>query len=331
MEEILQVVIHIDQELGIEVAKQLPVGATIADLKKLLLEDEPTSDVNMDSIALALAPSSGAETGRLLSNAELITKDIVELVLCAPPDNETIVSTEAITGTVVCPTFGSDAATVAKHGDSVDLADAVDTPDNLPSSVQPCAFRVMQGPLFKKPGADPATSKVIKLNRKISSAVQTTGRIWQGSAGGTWVELDASAEKPGWLLVEGPGFGIRGPLLEKIESHDEQPIIIELVNAVKKTSLGEICVKPSQTVQVAQSWISLRVEDNLVYDKIWCMKATRKDVQGGKFLRALDPLKANSTFNSLDFQEGEFLCYALLNSDTSFVEFDDGESLEQDT
>eukprot|EP00439_Symbiodinium_sp_Y106_P064010 s6040_g10.t1 len=56
------------------------------------------------------------------------------------------------------------------------------------ASALPVEYRVMQGPLFKKPSKDPNSSKVIKLNRKVGSKVQSTGQTWQGPAGGLWLE-----------------------------------------------------------------------------------------------------------------------------------------------
>jgi len=77
-------------------------------------------------------------------------------------------------------------------------------------------FRVVQGTLFKKPSLDPATGKTIKLSRDVGSTVWGTGRLWTGPAGGKWMELASELGKPGWLLIEGPGFGVSGPLLEKV-------------------------------------------------------------------------------------------------------------------
>ncbi|CAE7310391.1 unnamed protein product [Symbiodinium natans] len=86
---------------------------------------------------------------------------------------------------------------------------------------EPVEYRVLQGALFKKPSKDPSSAKVTKLSRKVGSKVRSTGRTWRGPAGGLWIELDA--KKPGWLLVEGPGFNQTGPLLEKLRPAEEAP------------------------------------------------------------------------------------------------------------
>jgi len=92
-----------------------------------------------------------------------------------------------------------------------------------------CEYRVMQTSLFKKPGVDPAAGKIVRLKGQVGSTVCTTGRSWTGLQGGKWVELDTIVEKPGWLLVEGPGFGVPGPLLQKIDPGDEEAIVLCVV------------------------------------------------------------------------------------------------------
>jgi len=119
-------------------------------------------------------------------------------------------------------------------------------------------YRVMQGPLFKKPGAKPETPKVIKLTRKVGSTVKTTGKTWTGPSGGQWVELDSSAEKPGWLLIEGPGFNQPGPLLEKVVPGEEEPMVFFALHPVDDSPLCDICLKPSQRVSHAKWWLALR-------------------------------------------------------------------------
>jgi len=79
-----------------------------------------------------------------------------------------------------------------------------------------CEYRVLQGMLFKKTSLDPTTRKIVKLVRPVGSIVKVTGRRWTGPSGGEWVELDSEVEKPGWMLIEGPGFGVSGALLEKV-------------------------------------------------------------------------------------------------------------------
>mmetsp|Transcript_15013 Transcript_15013/g.41141 ORF Transcript_15013/g.41141 Transcript_15013/m.41141 type:complete len:241 (-) Transcript_15013:77-799(-) len=120
-------------------------------------------------------------------------------------------------------------------------------------------YRVMQGPLFKKPGSNPETQKVIKLSRKVGSKVKTTGKTWTGPSGGEWVQLDPAAEKPGWLLVEGPGFGMPGPLLEKVIPGEEEPIVLYALSPVDDSHLCDICLKPGQTIRHAKNWVAMRL------------------------------------------------------------------------
>mmetsp|Transcript_47150 Transcript_47150/g.88331 ORF Transcript_47150/g.88331 Transcript_47150/m.88331 type:complete len:235 (+) Transcript_47150:153-857(+) len=116
-------------------------------------------------------------------------------------------------------------------------------------------YRVMQGPLFKKPGSDPTTQKVIKLTRKVGSKIKTTGKIWTGPSGGQWVELDPDAEKKGWLLIEGPGFNQPGPLLEHVRPGEEVPMVLYVLSPIDDSKLCEICVRSSDSIGVAKSWI----------------------------------------------------------------------------
>ncbi len=87
--------------------------------------------------------------------------------------------------------------------------------------------------------------------------MSVTGKLWTGPSGGTWVEADPN-EKPGWYLVEGPGFNQPGPLLELVEPQDEEPIVLFALSPVDDSPLFEICLKPSQTVRHAKLWLALR-------------------------------------------------------------------------
>lgn len=118
--------------------------------------------------------------------------------------------------------------------------------------------RVMQGPLIKKVGTDPTSGKITKLNRKVGSKVKTTGKTWTGPSGGEWAELDPAAEKAGWLLVEGPGFSLPGPLLERVEPGEAEPMVLQVRSPVDD-SVFEICVKPEQRVKHAKAWIVLHM------------------------------------------------------------------------
>eukprot|EP00404_Azadinium_spinosum_P021614 CAMPEP_0180619772 /NCGR_PEP_ID=MMETSP1037_2-20121125/34268_1 /TAXON_ID=632150 /ORGANISM="Azadinium spinosum, Strain 3D9" /LENGTH=308 /DNA_ID=CAMNT_0022639853 /DNA_START=1 /DNA_END=927 /DNA_ORIENTATION=+ len=123
-------------------------------------------------------------------------------------------------------------------------------------------YRVLQRGLIKKVGEDPAVAGAVKLARQVGSTVFTTGRTWTGPRGGTWVELDSLTERPGWLLVEGPGFGTPGPLLQKVEVGEEAPLLlrVEQPTRVEDPSLIEyrdFVVSPSAKVREAKRWIAL--------------------------------------------------------------------------
>lgn len=79
----------------------------------------------------------------------------------------------------------------------------------------PNAYFVTQGICFFKPSEDPAFNKIIKTKRPVGSMMYTTGRTWRGAQGGIWAEVDVarSPGEMGWILVSGPGFGLKGPAL----------------------------------------------------------------------------------------------------------------------
>mmetsp|Transcript_22768 Transcript_22768/g.64515 ORF Transcript_22768/g.64515 Transcript_22768/m.64515 type:complete len:312 (-) Transcript_22768:187-1122(-) len=118
--------------------------------------------------------------------------------------------------------------------------------------------QVMQGPLIKKLGTDPATGKITKLSRKVGSKIKTTGKTWTGPSGGEWAEVDPSAEKAGWLLVEGPGFNLPGPLLERVDPGDPEPMVLQVQSPVDE-SVFEICMRPDQRVKHAKAWIVMHI------------------------------------------------------------------------
>lgn len=79
----------------------------------------------------------------------------------------------------------------------------------------PLAYCIAQGVCFLKPSEDPTSGKVLKAKRPVGSMIYSTGVTWRGPQGGVWAEVDVarSPGEMGWALVEGPGFGMRGPAL----------------------------------------------------------------------------------------------------------------------
>lgn len=163
-------------------------------------------------------------------------------------------------------------------------ATAESAAENATVEATSCEYRVLQGPLFKKPGSDPAGQKVIKLNRKVGSKIKTTGKTWMGPSGGQWVELDATAEKPGWLLIEGPGFNQPGPLLEEVSPGEEEPIVLFVLSPIDDSKLCDFCVRPSETVGSAKRWLLYRMP-GLVKSKIQVAQEKPSEKTHGMGLR----------------------------------------------
>mmetsp|Transcript_122163 Transcript_122163/g.346300 ORF Transcript_122163/g.346300 Transcript_122163/m.346300 type:complete len:277 (-) Transcript_122163:62-892(-) len=94
-------------------------------------------------------------------------------------------------------------------------------------------YYVTLGVVYKKPGTDPETQKMIKLNRKVGHVVHTTGKIWKGAGGGFWVELNTAdgdsgaGEKPGYVMIDANGFGTPGPCLQKADPDAGPPILLK--------------------------------------------------------------------------------------------------------
>jgi len=73
-----------------------------------------------------------------------------------------------------------------------------------------------------KRSEDPSSGKISKVKVPPEVRIYSSGRVWTGPSGGRWAQLDASrGGEAGWVLVEGPGFGLRGPALVDPASAEE--------------------------------------------------------------------------------------------------------------
>merc|ERR1719336_1885629 len=92
------------------------------------------------------------------------------------------------------------------------------------------AYCVAQGICFLKPSENPASVKIFKTKRPVGSIIYTTGRTWKGPQGGLWAEVDVvhCPGEMGWVLVEGPGFGMKGPVLVDPSGTDNASVLINV-------------------------------------------------------------------------------------------------------
>jgi len=284
-EQWISVTVHLSA--GWAIPKTLWPGATIWDLKEELAHDDPTGKTRPEEFHLGCLPAEGS-TASPLPDASPIGADMTNLVICTP-------------GEAVVP-----------------AAQEEQWPAEPEVPPEPCEYRVTQGRLLKKPGADPATPKVVLLKRKVASTVKTTGRTWNGPAGGEWVELDPEAEKPGWLLVEGPGFDVKGALLEKVEPGEEPPMVLSCYSAVSKTTVCQVCVKPSQTIKHVQAWIQCHCPHAQKLMKIWCVKAEPEDADGSHFLKTFNSLPQEVVLESEGFKDGGTVVFVIIGSSGEF-------------
>eukprot|EP00971_Amphidinium_carterae_P235436 4672318-Amphidinium_carterae.1 len=65
-------------------------------------------------------------------------------------------------------------------------------------------YECTQGVLFLKRCKNPSSQRIVRLQRHVGSRVASTGALWQGPAGGVWMECDGSSGDRGWMLVSGP-------------------------------------------------------------------------------------------------------------------------------
>jgi len=294
----MEVLVHLNRELGISFPKALWVGATVWDLKEALARDDPTGQARSEDLVLAAA--TGDYAGWPLPDGTPISPELWEFVICIADGHQ-------------------EATPEAAAGEAWQPSTEWPVESEVDWTPQPCEYRVLQGPLLKKPGADPATPKVVKLKRKVASTVKTTGRTWKGPAGGEWVELDPSAEKPGWLLIEGPGFDVQGPLLDRVEAGEDPPMVLSCFSAIAKSTICEVCVKPTDTVKTVQSWINLHTPGNTKLSKIWCMKAEPADVDGSHFLKTFQSLGPDQVLQEEGFQDGGNVVFIIVGQYGEFT------------
>ncbi|CAE7785515.1 dnajb6-a [Symbiodinium sp. CCMP2456] len=189
----------------------------------------------------------------------------------------------------------------------------------LPSEV--VEYRVLQRSLVKRPGSSPTGPKTVKLTRPVGSVMFTTGRTWTGPQGGEWVELDSFVEKPGWLLVQGPGFGIPGPLLQRVKPGEAPPLLLRVAKPVEigcareeEREMREIVVSPTANVRDAKEWIALifGLSDprRIIVGKPTDAR-TRAAVTGAGFhIKSCDGLLDDETsIADAGFSDGDELCY----------------------
>mmetsp|Transcript_59234 Transcript_59234/g.173255 ORF Transcript_59234/g.173255 Transcript_59234/m.173255 type:complete len:386 (+) Transcript_59234:116-1273(+) len=217
------VTVHIDRDLGLQTTKSLPRGATVAELKQALAADDPTGKAQARDFLL-----SPLRPGTLEAAGAAVVADSTPI-------------SEQLRELVLCK---------APSGDLAVQAEVVE-------------YRVLQRTQVKKLGSDPATGGAVKLTRRVGSTIFTTGRTWTGPRGGEWVELDHVVEKPGWLLVQGPGFGVPGPLLRKVEVGEEPPLLLRAERPGESGSLEgeaemrEFVISTNARVSEVKEWIAL--------------------------------------------------------------------------
>lgn len=195
-------------------------------------------------------------------------------------------------------------------------------------------YYVTLGVVYKKPGKDPATQKILKLSRKVGAIVHTTGKIWKGAAGGFWVELDTSVgdtgagEKAGYAMIDANGFGTPGPCLQKVNADDGEPILLratlpeggkawdggsaeKVFLVLKKTNVMEVKVILGMLFGLDQGGISVLGASGALSDETTAKDAgfetgaeVKFEFKGAKSMTLIvrSPLEASAGQKILDLQ-----------------------------
>jgi len=260
----VEVTVYLDFQLDLKAVKQCRPGSTIRDLKWELAQEDPTGSTCVEDFVLVPVPREGAsplKDSDLISDScsqlvVTVPQESVQNALDASDEKarlqaeyeEQIEHLRKLGVKDLPPPPDLNCVGHVANTDAEEMLEKIlgEQIDNQSSNatietgieklneghgsslevVNGCEYLVTQGVLFKKPGTDPSGGKVLRLSRGVGTAVQTTGVTWAGPKGGEWVELDATVEKPGWLLVQGPGFGIEGPLLHKMDPEGQKPLVL---------------------------------------------------------------------------------------------------------
>jgi len=194
---------------------------------------------------------------------------------------------------------------------------------------EPGEYRVLQGVVFKKPGADPTTDKGIRKVQAVGSTMRTTGNIFTGKNESEWVELD-SPDTPGWVLVQGPGVGMPGPLLQKVEPNQEAPFIMRTTSPkaiIKDPDTDEqtlrerkFVIQPSASMTEVKAWLSLLFKLNV--SKLRILKPEDQRPSTGNFVvwhnRGDDEFVPDSwSVKEAGFRDGDLMEYTCFGFDDS--------------
>lgn len=192
----------------------------------------------------------------------------------------------------------------------------------------PVEYRVLQGTIIKKPGEDPTSSRVLKITRKVGARLRCTGRGWTGPSGGEWVELDAFAERPGWLLLEGSSFRLPGPLLERVEPGEEEPWVLTFSSPGDDERTSEICLRPQASIWEVKRQIALRYP-GLRPERICVIK--QRPIRGTQFLPPAWIFQDDMKLRDTPFKDGDELLYMYVGNLADDIGWEDpGEKYESD-
>lgn len=181
---------------------------------------------------------------------------------------------------------------------------------------EPVEYRVLQGQVIKRLGADPAHArKIVGCEKRVGSKVRTTGRLWTGPQGGEWVELDSSAASvaklanPAWLLVEGPGFHLAGPLLERVCPGEEEPLVLSVRSPADDSELHQLCLRPSLHMGEVKQLIAWRFHSLQLEARNIVFVEAKKHMKCARFTPSNWLIADEVALRDTPFRDGDELLY----------------------
>lgn len=147
----------------------------------------------------------------------------------------------------------------------------------------PEVYIVAQGVVICKPGKEPTARDLTKVALPAGTLVFSTGQAWRDQAI-LWAELKACKAKDnvasGWILVEGPGFGLQGPLL--VSDRDSTKLVKIDVTADSK-AIAHFMLPIFMSIGQLKTMIA--VQTGLATDAIELTKERGIHVSGGQIAR----------------------------------------------
>uniref|UniRef100_A0A7S4UJ23 Ubiquitin-like domain-containing protein n=1 Tax=Alexandrium monilatum TaxID=311494 RepID=A0A7S4UJ23_9DINO len=140
--------------------------------------------------------------------------------------------------------------------------------------IEPCEFTCLSDSVLKK--ASPESEKITKVKKEKGSKVATTGKLFIGNAGGKWIQEKKEDGSPGgYLLVFGPGLGLKEPLL----AHPE----LEFAELGAPPS-KPLTLKIMSPVEAGAELLDLQIRDNWTVGQVKALLCKTTGLKAGSMI-----------------------------------------------